>query len=201
MHLLKKLKLPDEHPIATFREWAKIVVPFLALIAATTAGGIALAQYFLASGSAERQDRAYLLADKVVIDLKAEAVPRVTVVIKNFGRTPSFNFTVTSECKVVRSLLSAFGKPPEPDHLLNGVIAPGGASTFYAACNEKITQQDITDLSSKKIVVYFLGLIEYRDVFNRLHRTIIRRLVGGPAGLNGEFMANSPDPKEGDETD
>jgi hypothetical protein len=57
--------LPDEHSVTTFREFAKIVVPLLALLMARVAGMTAFAQYRLATNADQRQDRASVLADGV----------------------------------------------------------------------------------------------------------------------------------------
>ena len=171
------------------------------LIVATIAGAIAFKQYLLASASAERQDRAYLLPDRVEIDIHPDTIPIVRVVIKNFGKTPASNFTVTSQCKVVRSPSSVFEKPTDPRVLLNVIIAPTGASTFFQDCGEKTTQDDIDNLRAHQVSIYFTAQLKYRDVFNRSHRSIIRRFVGGSAGLRDNAMANSANLGEGDEAD
>jgi hypothetical protein len=167
-------RLPDEHSVTTFREIVKIVVPLLALLMAW---------------QANTQDRAYVLADGMSIELNANsAAPRVVASVKNLGKTPALEVTVTSRCRVVRTLPTPFGELSK--YSLGRILA-----TDEVLCNlRRATYRTGYDrLKGRKIL--------YRDVFDLDHRTLLRRFVGGKAGLNGSKMANSNLPDEGEEAD
>jgi hypothetical protein len=168
---------------------------------ARVAGMTAFAQYRLATNADHRQDRAYVLAEGVSIELNANsAAPRVVASVKNRGKTPALKVSVTSRCRVMRTPPAPFGELPKPKYSLGQILATDGATTFSATCDEQLTEQDTIGLKARKIAIYFDAQILYRNVFDLDHRTFSAASFA-EVRSEGTKMANSNLADEGEEAD
>lgn len=176
------MRLPDEHPVATVREWAKIVVPAATFLVACAAAAIAFLQFSLARQSAERQDRAYvLLKDGQALDIAVGLRPSVRILFVNFGKTPAFDVTFNGQCLVLPypSKLGRYMRVAS-DKFTPIVLGQGAEATAYRDCPNELTAKQYADLSSGKLAIYVHGAIEYQDIFKKPHLTQVRALWGGP---------------------
>lgn len=186
------MRLPDEHPIETFREWAKVVVPSLALLAASIAAGVSLMQLKLARASAERQDRAYVLPFQAAISSITESSVRIRVNILNTGKTPAKNAQAWMRADV--SSFPLTGSLPADDRsplLSKGPIGPG--QTLEMPLHKTLSDAEIAAIKAGTSAVYVHGEISYEDAFGQVRKTWFRLYKGGNAGLENAALPTAPE--------
>ena len=95
------MRLPGEHPIATFREWAKIITPFLALIAASAAAVGAWNNFRVAEARQKIDQRPWVSLDTFAVnDITYDTSGlswSLQFQIKNSGLTPAQRVAVAVE--------------------------------------------------------------------------------------------------------
>ena len=93
------MRLPDEHPIATAREWAKILIPLLALVAAIFAAAAAWRQFDLADHRFQADQRPWINTPTFTAEDATYSNTGLSVtlnfVLKNSGSSPAQQVAVS----------------------------------------------------------------------------------------------------------
>jgi hypothetical protein len=186
----------------TPKEREERVLKWIVALGPIFAGGallIAILQLDLNRTTAQRQDRAYVFPDQVGIDLKANSVPKVSLTLKNRGKTAALNTATSNSCRLYDWPVAfgpyrgAAGSSPS-----RFIIPPDDQTYAFINCGDALSEQNLEELQSGKKALILIGDIVYRDIFDVQHRYIYRRMVGGLAGTMGNSMAHTP---VGDESD
>jgi hypothetical protein len=189
------MRLPGEHPIATFREWAKIIIPVLAFVSAVAAAVAAWKQFELARDSAERQDRAYVLVKSIRIRYEVNQSPIATVEVQNFGRTPANSVSHVGRCKIVEIPASFGAFDFDWTGSSKTLLAPGTTLSSFSEC-DKLTAEQFHGLGTGSWAIFVDGEIRYKDIFRKDRFMRYRRMIGWYAGVHGDRMASTPDGDE-----
>src|SRR5258708_21264188 len=124
------MRLPGEHPIATLREWAKILIPGAALGVDLVAAYFAYQQFGLARRSAENQQRAYVMIESVgAFDVEVRQ-PLGVIVYKNFGQTPALDVSVFQSFAIQPNPRPKAGIAYGGSKQFRGNLAPGSSKTL-----------------------------------------------------------------------
>ena len=184
--------------MTTAREWAKIIIPGLALLAASTAAVVAYLQFNQARLSAERQDRAYVFQKTGSYRLDQWRRPVIEINLENFGKTPAFDIVTTDRCYVGPYPIN----PSEVRQIVRDqkgtTAAPGGGLIVAITCNRAITPDEEQAMKDGKFAVYVSSSISYRDAFGKARNTSIRRIVGGEPAYRDDMLGVA---SEGDTAD
>jgi hypothetical protein len=188
------LELPPDHSSAVAAAAAIVLALLTGALAVYTAKLWKATGRLIESGkvASQRQLRAYVGVDDVLRDEHVEGgVPRVSIMIKNFGATPAYKLGIAADAQIafaVDQVPVATSTSKTLGHLPPGlglrIPRPAGLSIGTAPGHEP-------DTSYSRIFVY--GCIEYVDTFGEPHFTRFRL----EEGADGKFFACA----EGNETD
>jgi hypothetical protein len=182
------MRLPDEHPLAAVREWLKILIPGIALVAASTAAVIAFQQLNHLRTSTERQQRAYVLVTEGAIVNFESGEPKVVLKARNSGQTPAYKLTVEAN--------ASLGKFPLTEDLStialfkssSGVVGPGG-DYYMTVFMKQLTSDQRQAIKLGQAAIYLHGTVRYVDAFGISRWSTFRCYFGGNTGTppNGQF--------------
>jgi len=133
------------------------------------------------SKNARRQLRAYVNPDSIILwdgttltppQPQRANVPGIVMQWRNTGETPAKNVVSWSRVAVFSPRVEDRYNPPARldnrfSHTLGRGI-PGSRSVWY---RRALTPQQIVDVRTGRLGIYFYGRIEYQDIFGRPHWT------------------------------
>lgn len=189
--LMNLLKVPGETSAQAFREWAKVIVPILALVVAIVAAIFAFYQLDLATVSAERQQRAYVMIEAAgVYDVEEGKRPFFKATIKNFGNTPAIDvmwFPLVS--------LGAYPRKPTtadfPQIQYKSNLPPSGERQEWGILDHLLTKDEVESLQKNTSAIYLDALITYTDVFKKSRRTIFKSIANGSSQMQNHTIGSS----------
>ncbi|MDB5574852.1 MAG: hypothetical protein JWR80_28 [Bradyrhizobium sp.] len=159
------MRLPEEHPVATIREIAKIAIPALALMAASVAGYIAFQQLNLVRLSSERQLRAYVMLSSARIrDIGVNLKPRMEITVRNYGQTPALDVEVRGTFQIDAPGRGPLG-PYETEPPSRGAMAPTEEVFINVDASRNLTEAEHDKFQKGELVIYLDLDISYNDVF------------------------------------
>jgi ElaB/YqjD/DUF883 family membrane-anchored ribosome-binding protein len=140
----------------------------------------------IARDSTERQLRAYITIEEVEVrDFLPGGFPVYSCMLKNAGQTPALD---------VRSLNVVRGSDVGPDHkrihfgkrgfVGSSPLGPGQSVPHKNPADAGLTKEAWQSVASGDKVAVFAGVVSYRDVFGKLHRTTFRHHLDGSKELN-----------------
>jgi hypothetical protein len=136
--------------------------------------GLWWATWLLVKGAektAERQLRAYLFPDAIIIT-DIESYPEVTVTIKNSGQTPAQEHSIWATMGVASfPNCDSPTRPNGPPNSSMGPLAPGATTHFFIVPQPRITAHDLQEIREGRAAIYLTGGIEYRDAFGKSRYT------------------------------
>ncbi len=121
-------------------------------------------------------ERAYLfLASEFRHSQKPNAIPGTGDIIeaqfafKNYGKTPAILTRIEAEVRTVTALPTELREraveiPP-------GLVIGSGEATPYFTARNLIVADDLPKIRTRERLVIFVGMVEYRDIFGKLHKT------------------------------
>ena len=144
----------------------------------------------LATDTAQRQLRAYLMVHTAVVEnFSAGGKPRAKLTIKNTGQTPAH--AVTHWCS------SGIAPYPVEDHVVRALKRreidlptkplPPGCQTKTWSESDILTEDQYEAVSDGTHALYVIGEIRYLDAFNKPQETDFLLFAGGPTGITGEL--------------
>jgi hypothetical protein len=152
--------------------------------AAERSSSAASASLVLATRTAERQLRAYvLITGGIYVVRSLDDLGRGHIEVKNTGQTPAYNMTMWSNIFVERHPLGA--DLPQPDPALpmtSSILAPGCTTSMFTG-NPTIQAPYIwARVGTPDCTIYVYGEINYTDAFAVRRVTKFRLIYGGPEG-------------------
>lgn len=142
-----------------------------ALLAAIFTGGLLIYAFFQwrdSRISSERQLRAYITVKAKTLDGAAIGEhPILGIEIKNSGQTPAYKFKQASRAGYQPFPLP--GEPPETiDNNPHGMqLGPGDTSYTHPKAKYALTQGHVDGMAGKTQAFYFVGQIDFVDVFGK----------------------------------
>jgi hypothetical protein len=123
--------------------------------------------------SMELGNRAYISLTKQEFSaiVTAGEVPRLNITIVNVGKTLAQQIQV-------RLRMDIFDKDfgldiPDASVVIDKLsLAPGQDLRFQAFLEEPLTDEELKSLDGKTSFLFFWGIVQYRDVFDRQHTTM-----------------------------
>jgi len=166
--------------------------------------------------TAERQLRAHVFVEMGYIGNVADPLPTYTGVpspnpaainfptvgpivnlrIKNFGQTPAYEVIHWTFIPIIREYPLNPQTPLPKRQRVPGApitkmtLGPGGIIIKNIRMNAQLTAQEIDDLRNGSKAIYIWGIIVYKDVFKKWHRTRYRMMHvvhGGAIGLSTDL--------------
>jgi hypothetical protein len=148
----------------------------------------------------KRQSRAYIFIEKIEINrVVVGKTPIVTIVIKNYGKTPAYNFYVGFEnLKLIRFERADSLSTADRGKVIPGsreALGPDAIRTAWAAyVTGKRRAKTLSAASMRRLqagthAIFFYGVAFYEDAFGDLHETTFRMFSGGPAGIHSVQMS------------
>jgi hypothetical protein len=132
---------------------------------------------FVQRDSSERQLRAYVHVDTLSIEMAYQDFPpEVVMMFKNSGQTPAYAVTCRAEFIMgpphpqanyfpVDTTIPAISKAPIP---------PGGTAAQTSNTKHPLTTDEALAIKSGQAALYYYGIIDYKDAFEKPRRTRFR---------------------------
>jgi hypothetical protein len=185
----------DQASLAWWGIWVGVVSAIATAVAALAAAAAARAAVMatkeaseansIARDTAKRQLRAFVAAERSVLEIKENLVV-ATIAIVNSGQTPAYHF---DHCAWI-----GFGHIGEtkifeegPHRPKSGAHIPSSGNCGAIIESDRLTESQIAKIKLGKIAVWVWGTIWYEDVFGDAQRTKFRFVYTGfattPAGV------------------
>jgi hypothetical protein len=162
-----------------------IAIATVGLFIVTTALAVYTALLWRATGrlvkgaedTAERQLRAYVCVEKSTgAEAREDPMwPAFKIVVRNFGRTPAYDFVGQVGVGVdVYPLASPPAPPPEGvDTSLRSstILGPDCESTFMAVFRNKPDPAQVRAINEGRAAMWVRGFFTYRDAFGKARQT------------------------------
>ena len=141
--------------------------------AATKAAQIAEATLKSTKDSFERDQRAWIIVEKLLLEDEPRIGQKITVHgrFQNTGKTPArketlfWGIDIRSSAPPTEIIYSKIYKP------IRVVIPSGPLRSLSISTEQTVTQELLDSINKKKLVLYVYGLIEYKDTFDQQLRT------------------------------
>lgn len=154
-----------------------------------------------AEDTAERELRAYLFTDSAKIaSPPSNQGGSITLVLKNFGLTPVYNYTLSWGVRVVSAIPGGVAPDvPEvtPSDQLRGPLPPGATHSLRPPL-PVLTDDELGELASGKKLLYAYGKIVYKDAFGKRRFTKFCYAWGGIYGSGVGHLAFADKGNEAD---
>jgi hypothetical protein len=139
-----------------------------------------------AEDTAQRQLRAYVFANPQGLHLDDEKKIRITYLVTNTGQTPAYDLHHFSAIRVLKwPLPEGFVIEPPKERLDPIKMSLGPAATIFGN-REASWEGDIEDVSKDNERIFIIGIMRYRDAFNRERQT---RFCASIANLDVAYTA------------
>jgi hypothetical protein len=135
----------------------------------------------LSRQTAEHQLRAYVMVDKAVT-VNFGPKPTAQVVIKNFGATPAYGFTIWTVVDVATDPIDGPPEPPTGAVEAKGDLGPGSFVHTWDTSERVIPVEEIQAVQDGRAGFYVFGKAAYKDVFGKEHSTKFCFIYGGRSG-------------------
>ena len=163
-----------------------VIVAFGALIftalTARSAARTANKGLRIASNTAQRQLRAYVLPLGCDVKLGENGTVIGSISFENAGQTPAHQLTIwtaiTIQPNPLRSELPV--DPPDLELISSTVLRPGGSivSTVNLDNAAPLNVRELVE--NTKLAIYVHGHVKYRDIFDKERTTTFRLIYSGP---------------------
>jgi hypothetical protein len=143
----------------------------------------------------ERELRAYVLVDGGQFDYsRARDMIRGHIVVKNYGQTPAYNFSVFASVRIFEPDVPIFDFTPlHPERSALITLGPAAESNI-----DRIVAafpDDFENVCQHERAIFMWGVITYRDAFGRDHREEFRCRNRHPRD-SGNTWVMEPYPKD-----
>lgn len=137
----------------------------------------------LATETAQKQLRAYILVESACVKFPRPDVPEAQVHLKNVGQTPAYNvrgwihtwFAAHPLIEVLPEAPFDLSKGTEP-------LAPSRQTVFISPKKPPIKPECLPLLGTSQMTIYVYGMIQYSDAFGNEQWTKYRLVYGGSEG-------------------
>lgn len=127
--------------------------------------------------TARRQLRAYVaIKDPLISRVDQQGQPEATITIRNYGQTPAYQFSVSTEMALVSSFEQACAVPDRRGLL--GHLGPGADFTVRLTALFTISNAQFAQLATEVVSIFVYGIIRYVDTFGEPHFTRFRLQMG-----------------------
>ncbi len=140
--------------------------------------------------TAERQLRAYVHVEQVEFsELKVGEHVVATIKIRNSGQTPAYEL-VSLYTTVIRPFPEhgGFSDPEVGQRVRENpsrtILGGGCTAALPTKSRGPLTSIEAIGIANGTFAVYFVGKIEYRDIFERRRHTTFRLMIGGDRGVS-----------------
>lgn len=140
--------------------------------------------------NAERQMRAYVGVESSSIALSQGSPAVASVVFKNYGKTPAYEFTIQSGIEMAPSFEELPPPAPEPPGGPRGVLSPGATVVLSRSGTTLIGAEHVAALQTEKRAIFVYGEVSYVDAFKKRRFLAYRLMTGGSVGLHGKNLAS-----------
>jgi hypothetical protein len=175
-------------------------VTILSVFIAACAVVLTSYQIWTVRDNAKRQLRAYAMVESSVIGVDSNNKLNVSITVKNFGLTPTYDFRHWA-CAVVRDTPDRDGDFRTASAITvreapKSLIAPSATigKIYSGSCDHGETAISVDEraaIKSGKKAVFAIGVIKYRDIFHAEHVTQYRRawddVHNGIDGYGGNY--------------
>ena len=127
----------------------------------------------IAEQTAERQLRAYVFPQTVLIVGMAEKRPIVTTIIENSGQTPAYNAIISVNSAIMRVGQEKFVEKQTAGPM---VIPPHGTSTHTNFLKPDVISNTEAGLVSGELRLYVFGSVQHVDCFMARRKSTFRHL-------------------------
>ncbi len=140
---------------------------------------------------AEHELRAYVHVNSAqVLDVSTPTDRKISVTIKNFGRTPAYNVKFWLGVGVREfPLASVLSDAPADLALSTDILGPGRTSTSIVAV-PNLNAWEESQLQIAGAAIYGHGRITYHDIFKREHPSTFRLVCHGNGLAKGRMSAD-----------
>lgn len=138
--------------------------------------------------TAVRQLRAYISVFPRILGVQIGQSPVAVVAIENRGQTPAYRLTQIGGIGIGISF-GILSPPGNHATVSLSPLSPRDKTEVRIVLNRVLTAEDIASLLNGSVTLWVFGEIHYTDAFNNDRFIRYRFMIGGPAGINSEYMA------------
>jgi hypothetical protein len=173
--------LPFLSKLARYLNWPSEVVGFLVMIGTVGACVFTGFQLVLTRTTIKTEQRAWLgiAGDATTApprrwSIQPNAPIKVSMWIKNIGKTPALNISTTADVLVDDITTHEWPRdfPDRSKALYSGLMMPNAASFAEPPADRILSADEFAAFVAKKSAVYFYGTILYDDWFGDRHTTL-----------------------------
>jgi hypothetical protein len=158
------------HILEFLREYNPEVVTFSTAVMAifTVVLSIATVSMGLSGRKHARQElRAYVLLRDVQL-VNSDSVIEATAYVKNWGKTPAYNFRIVCSLALGTPDTTEFKPNPTPSEYRSvSTLSPGHEEECFRKFPRPLTEEEFVRIAQEKLRIFVFGRLDYTDAFEK----------------------------------